>query len=275
MDADDFVQSVLLPLATGGTLTVHAPLDADDVAALEDAGSRAAGIAELAEARRALAAHHLRDATAPPLDVDAVRLGAAIHNLCWLLAQPGHEAARGSLARVAAYTEHLAALPPPADELAVVARHTLVGRVRSLSRRDVRVRFWAGTREFRGQAPPRRLLRWQGVRRVRQEQTTVELFADALAAAPTRGIVVALMAASPLSDLLSLERSDPPVDLRGAARWLRAPRIARSLADEYLRRGLAAIEPPLTAALVAVYNAKGATDEAATATAFHSHLHLL
>jgi hypothetical protein len=275
VEASEFVTSVLLPLATGGTLTVHAPIDADDLASLQKEQAHMAGIAELAQVRRASVAHLLRDAPAPALDEATLRLGAAIHNLCWLLAHPGHDAARGALARVVTYTEHLCALPAPSDDFALVARHTLVGRLRGLTRRDVRVRFWAGAREFRGQEPPRRLLRWQGLRRVRQEHSTVELFTDALAAAPTRAIVVALLGASPLTDLLGLERSDPPVDLRTGARWLRSPRVARALADEYLRRGLTAIEPPLTAALMALYNAKGAVQEAATATAFHSHLHLL
>ena len=275
MEPEDFSSDVLVPLATGGTLTVRAPLDADDVAALRAARGAMPGLAELAEARRIVAARFLRDAPAPDLDDDAIYLGAAIHNLCWLLAQPHHDEARRPLQRVAAYTAHLCSLPPPQDELGLVARHALVGRVRSLSRRDVRVRFWAGHREFRGEAPPARLLRWQSLRRVRQEQTTVDLFSEALTTASTRAILVALLASSPLTDLLTLERSDPPLDLQNAARWLRSPRIARALADEYLRRGLHVIEPPLTVALIALYNIKGATADAATATAFHSHLHLL
>jgi hypothetical protein len=274
VDAEGFVAEVLLPLATGGTLTVHAPLDADDVAALAEQKGGMSGVAELAEARRQVVARTLLDATAPALDEDSIKLGAAIHNLCWLLAQD-KDAAKGALARVVAFTERLCALPAPADDQAVAARHSLVGRVRGLQRRDVRVRFWAGSREFRGEAPPKRLLRWQGLRRVRQEATTVELFTDALSTPSLQPIVVALFAASPLSDLLSLERSDPPIDLRGAARWLRSPRIARAIADDYLRRGLIAVEPPLTIALIALYNAKNAASEAATATAFHSHLHLL
>jgi hypothetical protein len=118
-------------------------------------------------------------------------------------------------------------------------------------------------------------LRWQGLRRVRQEHSSIDLFTAALAVAPTRAIVIALLGASPLTDLLTLERGDPPVDLRIAAGWMRSPRIARALADEYLRRGLIAVEPLFTTALIALYNAKGAVREAATATAFHSHLHLL
>jgi hypothetical protein len=169
----------------------------------------------------------------------------------------------------------LCRLPPPADDAAWVARHSLVGRVRGLQRRDVRVRFWAGHREFRGEAPPKRLLRWSSVRRVRQEQTTAELFQDALANAATRPVIVALLQASPFTDLVTIQRADPPADLRNAARWLRSPRIARALADEYLRRGLASLEPALSTALMALYDQKGSAAESATATAFHSHLHLL
>jgi len=275
LDPEDFATDVLVPLAAGGVLNVRAPLDADDVASLREARARMPGLAELAEARRMTLVRFLRDAPAPDLDDDAIYLGAAIHNLCWLLAQPHHEDGGRSLQRIAAYTAHLCALPPPRDELALTARHALVGRMRSLSRRDVRVRFWAGHREFRGETPPARLLRWQSLRRVRQEQSTVDLFTEAIATPATRAIVVALLAASPLTDLLGVERTDPLIDLKNAARWLRSPSIARALADEYLRRGLQVIEPGLTVALIALYNVKGATADAATATAFHSHLHLL
>ena len=269
------MREVLLPLVAGGILTVRAPLDEDAVAELSRERGRMAGVAELGAARRAVAARFLLDPETPPLDDDAIRLGAAIHNLCWLLQQPHPAEGRGGLAKVARATERACDLPAPVDELALCARHALTMRLRTLTRRDVRVRFWAGRREFRGEQPPARLLRWQTLRRVREEQTTVDLYEDAVGWGPTRAVVAALFAASPLTDLLHIDRGDPPIELRAVARWLRVPRIARVIADEYLRRGLAAIEPVFTAALLGVYNTKGATDAATTATAFHSHLHLL
>jgi hypothetical protein len=275
VQAEDFVMRVLLPLTGEGALVVRAPIDADDLKTLLAERSTMAGVAALAEARHAIAAHYLRDAEAPSLDEDSIRLGAAIHNLCWLLAQPRHEAQRGAHVRVAGYTARLCELAPAADDDAVMARHTLVGRIRGLQRRDVKIRFWAGHREFRGEQPPKRLLRWQTVRRVRQDATTVDLFATALRSSATTSIVAALLQASPLTDLLDLDRGEPPIALSGAARWLRSPRIARALADEYLRRGLTTVEARLTAALFSLYDKSGAADASASATAFHSHLHLL
>lgn len=270
-----FAGEVLLPLACGGAITVRAPIDADDVAVLEAARAEMPGIAELADVRRAVVTRYLYDGSAPLFEPDAIRLAVAIHNLCWILREPKHDDPRGPLIRVAAYTEHLCKLPPPSDEIALLGRHALVGRLHTLTRNDVVVRFWAGHYEFRGESPPKRLLRWHRVRRVREEQASVQLFRQALAAPSTRAIVAALLAASPFTDLLGVERPDPPIDLQRGAPWLRAPRIARALADEYLLAGLPKIEPMMTTALVAVYNAKGAAAEAATATAFHSHLHLL
>ena len=274
MDTAEFATGVLLPLATGGTLVVRGPIDAKDVAELIEERRSMPGLAEVAAARQGMFAHFLYDAEAPPLDEDAIKIAAAVHNLCFLLGQDRYDEQKGTLHRVAAFTARLAALPPPEDEQALLGRHALVGKVRTLCRRDVRVRFWAGHREYRGESPPRRLLRWQSLRRVREEHTTVDLFAEALAIPSARAIVAALLTSSPLTDLLGIERVDPLVDLRSAARWLRAPVIARALADDYLRRSLPGIEGPFAAALMVLYNQKAA-DAAATATCFHSHLHLL
>ncbi len=274
MDVDEFGTGVLVPLATLGTIVVRGPIDADDVRALVADRHSIPGIAELGVARERMLARFLYSTSPPDLDEDAIKLAAAVHNLCYLLGQDRLDQ-KGTLHRVALYTCKLAQLPPPADESALIARHALVGNMRALARRDTGLRFWAGQRDFRGEEPPKRLLKWQSVRRVRVEHTTVQLFTEALANPATRPIVTALLGSSPLTDLLTIDRAEPPVDLRTSARWLRSARIARPLADEYLRRGLAAIEPPLMTALMALYNQKDAADAAATATRFHSHLHLL
>jgi len=275
LDTDRYIGELLLPLVAGGPITVRGPIDADDLAALIDARATLPGLAELAEARRLVVGRFLADADAPAIDDDALRLSVAIHNLCWLLAHPRHDESRGIVGKVAAFSARIATLPPPADELALCARHAVCARLPGMARKDVRVRFWAGERTFRGEAPPPRLLRWQSVRRVVEEHTTVDLFAEALASVPGRSIVVALLGASPLTDLLGLSRTDPPPELLRGARWLAAPRIARALADEYLARGLAAVEAPLSTALLSLCNRPDAHDEVATATCFHSHLHLL
>ena len=270
---DDFVAHVLVPLATGGTLTVHDPLDADDVDSLVEHRASLAGIAELAEARRKVAARFLYHADAPSLDADSVRIGVAVHNLCWLLAQKKHDT--GVVARIAAYSARVARLAPPADEEALCARHALVDGMRTLTRHDVHVRFWAGQQTFLGEQPPQRLLRWQSVRRVHEDHTAVKLLDETLGVPSLRAIVAALLASSPLTHLLFPRPELPPLDLQRAARWLATPKIARVVADTWLARGLPAVEADVVEPLIAVYNVERAKDEAAIATSFHSHLHLL
>ena len=269
---EDFVAQVLVPLATRGTLTVHDPIDADDVAALVEHRASLAGIAELAEARRKVAVRFLYHADAPSLDADSLRIGVAIHNLCWLLVQKKHDS--GVIARIAAYSARVAKLAPPADEEALCARHALVESMLTLTRNDVHVRFWAGQQTFLGEQPPQRLLRWQSVRRVQEDHTAVKLLDEALAVPSLHAIVAALLASSPLTHLLC-PRPELPLDLQRAARWIAAPKIARVVADTWLARGLPAIEADVVEPLIAVYNVEHAKDEAAIATSFHSHLHLL
>ncbi|MEO6951792.1 MAG: hypothetical protein ABI321_08255 [Polyangia bacterium] len=269
---EGFVADVLVPLATGGTLTVHDPIDADDVDELIEHRAALAGIAELAEARRRIAARFLYTAETPALDADSIRIGVAIHNLCWLLVQKKHDI--GVVARIAAYSARVATLEPPVDEEALCARHALVDGMRTLTRHDVHVRFWAGEQTFLGEQPPHRLLRWQTVRRVHEDRTETKLFDEALGVPALRAIVASLLAASPLTGLL-FPRPEPPLELQRSARWLATPAIARVVADTWLARGLPAIEADVVEPLIALYNVERAKDEAAIATSFHSHLHLL
>lgn len=269
---EDFVAEVLVPLATGSTLTVRDPFDSDDVDALVEHRSSLAGIAELAEARRKSAARYLYTVSAPMLDADSIRIGVALHNLCWLLVQKKHEG--GVVGRVAAFSARVVGLAPPADEAALCARHALVDGLRTLTRHDVHIRFWAGQQTFLGERPPQRLLRWQSVRRVHEEHTTVRLFDEAITVPSLRTVVAALLSASPLTDLL-FSRPEPPRELSRTARWLATPRIARVVADSWLGRGLPAVEADFVEPLVTLYNTARAQEAAAIATSFHSHLHLL
>ena len=275
MDQEDFVRDVMVPLVTRGTVTIRGPLDADDLAALLDAKGRLPGTAELAEAQRQVIARYLLDEPPPQLDEECIALAVAIHNLCFLLGRDHLDETRRVISRIASYTARLAQRPDPEDELALCARHAIVGGLRTITRRDVRVRFWAGEQSFRGEPPPARLLRWQSVRRVRQEQTAVSLFDEAQKAPLLRTIVDKLLGSSPLTELLALPAADPVADLSRCARWLSSPAIARVIADEYLARGIGAILAPLVTALLAVYNKPDSQVAAAIATQFHSHLHLL
>jgi hypothetical protein len=110
---------------------------------------------------------------------------------------------------------------------------------------------------------------------VREERWRVSFVAEAVAEPPSRAIVTALLAASPLSDLWEPTRLEPRLDLRPLMKWLRNPQIARAVAERYLTLGLEAIGPAYNLALIDLYNQKGCAREARTATAFLCHLQLL
>jgi hypothetical protein len=110
---------------------------------------------------------------------------------------------------------------------------------------------------------------------VREERWRVGVVSEAVSDPQQRTIVQALLAASPLTDLLEPLRLDPSIDLRPLARWLREPQIARAVADRWLTLGFPQVAPLVNAALLALYHHKDAADEARLWTQFVCHLHLL
>ncbi|HZS40618.1 MAG TPA: hypothetical protein VFF06_27485 [Polyangia bacterium] len=278
LDASTWLHRFVLPLVAGGDVRVAGAIGAADVELLlGHPFERDESAARIAEARQAVMAEILIDAREPPLDDAALKLAVAMQNLLFL----GHPDTAGltvrksKLARVARFAEKLATLDAPAtvDELA--ARHSILHHLFDLGRDDVRVSFWAGKREFKGSEPPPRLLKWAAVRRVREERWRVSIASEAVADPQQRAIVVAMLTASPLTNLLEPLRLDPPLELRPHVRWLREPLIARAVADRYLSIGLAPVGPALTAALLRVLDNPHAVDDARIATAFVCHLHLL
>jgi hypothetical protein len=272
-----WLHGFVLPLIAGGDVRVSevigqreldrlvvAPLDRDEAAL------------RIAEARQAVMAELLLDPPLPELDDEALKLAAAVQDLLFL----SHPDARGPqvrkrrLAEVARFAASVAELLPPERALDLASRHSMLHHLFDLGRDDVRVTFWAGKREFRGAEPPPRLLKWGKVRRVREERWRVGLMSEAACDPPRRAIVLALLAASPLTDLLEPLRLDPPLELQPLARWLREPEIARAVADRWLSLGFAAIAGPITSALLALYE-KEDPEAARLATRFVCHLHLL
>src|SRR5262249_23577959 len=86
-------------------------------------------------------------------------------------------------------------------------------------------------------------------------------------------LVQSLLRASPLTDLLEPLRLDPALDLDGPARWLADPEIARAVADRWLQLGLAQVSPPVTAAVLRLFERKH--PHARLALSFVCHLQLL
>lgn len=283
-DPAQWLHHFVLPLVAGGDVRVAAAVGARELGALRLAPlDRDPSAERIAEARHAIVAELILGARAPELDEDALRLAAAMQNLLFL-AHP--ESAKLTVTRrrlraLSAFATQLATLPlPEADDdgaRILAERHSLLHHLFDLGRDDVRVSFWVGKREFRGAEPPARLLKWPDLRRVREERWRVTVVSEAMADPLMRPIVTALLAASPLTDLLEPARLEPRFDLLPLARWLKQPAIARAVADRWLGGGLAQLAGAFVTALLALYNDKDARARAAarTATAFACHVQLL
>jgi hypothetical protein len=277
----DWLHGFALPLVAGGDVRVHGVIgqrELDALAVSSPVFDRDEKAQHLAEARQEIAAELLLDAPEPELEQAAITLASAVQNLLFL----SHPAAAGAgvrksrLREVSDWTVRvLHELPEPEGARDLAERHSMIHNLFTLGRDDVRVSFWAGRREFRGAEPPARLLKWATVRRVREERWRVSIVSEAVADQHQRGIVLALLQASPLTDLLEPLRLDPAFDLLPLSRWLRDPIAARAVVDRWLTLGIGQIAGPFTAALIQLYQHRSAADEARLWTRFAAHLHLL
>ncbi len=268
-----FFSDFLLPLVAGGTVHVGAPLGSAGLARLRETKPPAQVVGGLLAARAAAAAELLLDPIPPSLDLEALRLAVAVHDLLFLFHPRAASISEKRLGEVAAWAASLAALPPSVDPDVLVARHTVLHRLHDLGRTDVRVSFWVGRREFHGEEPPRRLTAWKSVRRVREERWRVSCFAEA-ASHPLGGNVAhALLDGSPLTDLLHPVRLEPRLDLVRRRDLLAVPSLCRAVAYAWLDEGIDRVGGALAAATL------GALDGTAPAAArlicaLLAHLHL-
>jgi hypothetical protein len=279
---EPWLHGFVLPLVAGGDVRVSGVMGQRELDELIVdpwiTSQRDERVHRIAEARHAVVSELLIDPFEPELEDESLTLAVAMQNLLFL-SHPGTAGAfvrRSKLRQVAEWSAlKVRALPEPETVRELAERHSMLHHLFDLGRDDVRVSFWAGRREFRGAEPPSRLLKWATVRRVREERWRVSFLTEAVTDPGQRAIVLALLAASPLTDLLEPLRLDPQLELKPLARWLREPLVARAVADRYLSIGFAQLGGPLTAALLALYNQKNVAHEAQIVTRFFCHLHLL
>lgn len=253
--AADFLRTFALPLCRGGQLHVGAPLGLSGLARLREAAElggldRTGPGKQLAEVRQRLAREITPRAPRPLLSGarEELYLLCGLHDLLFLLHPAAGELMLGErrLRRVLdhALTLLLAAQPErtPGDIVGLARRHSLLHNLWALQRQDVRVTFWAGARTFHGVEPPERLLAWRRVRRVHEERWLVGVAQQLGALWPEAGsgkqAVSLLLGVSPLSDLLSPRRAEPPFDLSRHAALLGDPLVCRALVARYLDLGL-------------------------------------
>jgi hypothetical protein len=253
-----FVRHFAAPLVGGGTLRIGMPIgerelrfftsgiavESEATAAIIDARDRVAG--EIA----------VRPPVLPPIDHDetAMRLLAATHNVLvlWHPALRAGLIARRARLRIRDFTQRLVeSIPPARDAREAISMHSVLWNLPRVRRVDRTVRFWAGTRRFVGQAPPRRLVAFPRLRRVSVDEEERTLLADASADPPAsaRGvsdepIVAALLARSPITDLCNARAGFRATVALGA---LASPAVERYVIDRLLARGLGT--PGLGAAL--------------------------
>jgi len=216
---DRFVSRFVLPLVAGGPVYVDTPLGPGVVSewlrlVRPDVGvlTRLTGVM-----RRRLA--HL-GAMGEPGDIplDALTLAAVWHNLL-ALTHPAVVERRALRVKVRGWCEAMLGwLDVPRTRAEVTWRHGLLGRLGSVGRVDTHVEFWAGYADFIGVAPPTSLVAWPDLRRVKVQRTRVDVMqllrtleqgSGGDTEADLRGTVRAAFTASPLTDLLLVDRAAP------------------------------------------------------------------
>ena len=247
---DSFLRDFVRPLVAGGELHVGRPLDAEDLSALEaELVLTTEESLSIELARQAVASELWLYPVPTTLDRGDLALTLALHNLLFM-SHPGGDRwwlRSSSQERVRAFIVWCLERPLPRSGEELVARHSLLGRFPDLTRTDVDVRFWAGHRTFQGQRPPQRLLRWRGLRGVREQRHQVRWLATELSDVQ-RELLALLLRQSPLTDLLSPQRPFPPFEWLPVARHLSDRHVCRLVCHRYLEQGLEQVGPALAAA---------------------------
>lgn len=249
--AEQFLAGFALPLVQGGEVHVGRPLDAEDLHTLQtELVITTTESSAVAEARTRRAARLWLYPVPGALTGPELALLAGVHNLLFMShprAGSFGVGARGE-EQLQSYTRRLLAQQVPQQDEGLVARHTLLGSLSGLTRVDVELSYWAGSYTFEGRRPPARLLRWRGLRRVREARTTVRWVDTDLSRVQLELLVLAL-AQSPLTDALTPLRQVPPFSWVRIAPLLQRPALARLVAHRYLELGLERIGPALATAL--------------------------
>ncbi len=255
-----FLASFVRPLVAGGRVEVRGLIGPGMLARFRDDKQIDATL--LAEITRHVQAHVARVGPVRSIDLlphDALALAVVWHNLL-SMTHPDVVGRRRLRRRVREWLQGMLDwIGPPRSAHDVAVRYGLFAQLGVIGRVDTDLAFWAGSARYVGVAPPRRMVVWRGLRRIRETKKRVPLLellgelatehedADLL---PAARVAFAL---SPLSDLDLVDRAapfafawtpqsvntlgDPP--LRGAAMRLI---LARAGGPEALSRRIRATE---------------------------------
>ncbi|MCP4444529.1 MAG: hypothetical protein GY811_04185 [Myxococcales bacterium] len=228
----EFLETFVLPLVVGGDMHVGAPIDAPTLEAFEQQLPHASvPLVAIDEAREKVLSQLVVKPPPCLLDVDDLKLAAAVHNLLFLAHPDAHgwKMSESRRAKVVACAQSFAARSHTVSRRRLLARHALLHNIFDIGRRDIKVSWWTGSATFEGQPVPPRLTRWSDVRRVHRDESRVA-FGELFQGVDVASVIAALSRRSPLTLLLSSGRGAPHLHWEDAVFLLRDAEIARALA---------------------------------------------
>ena len=247
MVAEQLFVDFMAPLVLGGEMRPARPIGGNVAFSLGIERSVADSdrhaqvqLARVRLARRLLPIDRLPDATP-----DEWALAACLHDLV----QSTHHGLDGlfrgratdKLRTIA--IETIKRIPKPRTVAEVLSRHTWFARMFEIARLDTTVSWWVGSRSFFGETPPERLMTWPDLRRVKVSKVQnflpdLPLHGDDEKGAQRTAFSYALtlfLHQTPLTDLGTLDRAEPPFAWGRETLALAATRMGRTLIARTLR----------------------------------------
>jgi len=213
--AERVFTSVMAPMVLGGVVSPAHPIGARAALALMSEGALPvdSDLASRVDLARVVVARKIApvDRVEDPSGADWA-LGAALHDLLQV-ASPSwmvRASARRLLGLVGATLERIA---PPATAHEALMRYTWTSRLFAMKRKDATVSWWTGSRAYRGEEPPARLMAWPDLRRVnvaRADRAITDLVAHGGVmelAQPWNDVLTRLLRATPLTDFATCARA--------------------------------------------------------------------
>jgi hypothetical protein len=243
--ARELFEGVMAPLVLGGEMRPGHAIGARTALALtQDAGMAAVDAALFDRVQRGRVRRARRlvpiDALPPATDAEWA-LAAALHDLLQAANPTFDGALRRSMAarilEVAIAT--LGRIRPPRTTAEALSRHTWLTGVTVLARTDTSISWWAGSRVYRGEAPPTRLVAWPELRRVvvaAAAHPLLELTPLAVDRDRLTHAIALLLDRSPLTALATCTRAAPRFAWSGSTLALVAVPAGRAIGLRALQR---------------------------------------
>jgi hypothetical protein len=227
----EFLARFVQPLVAGGEVHIAAPIPLGEVERWEhELDAASPELIAVDEARTAVISTLVCRPPAFVFDADELALAAGLHNALFLVHPRAEKWSVSDRVRRRIIDTALAQVSRPLtrDRTRVIARHALLHNLFHLTRSDVTISWWTGRARFQGQRPPRRLIAWRGMRRVREDVSKVD-FDELLAVPDTAPVIATLLRRTPLTQLLDAHPGAPPLHWEDAVFLLRDAELTRAI----------------------------------------------